>query len=119
MCHNDTHNIMCYVWHNFSNVGDWRIYYVMATPIEPGPVFEGEDAEFLLSELSKVHVTEEERKERIEKCRGRIKERMRPKGYRIINDVIPEKHWECLQKHFLAAPVLVEENDDLDIEPLI
>ena len=90
-----------------------------ATPIEATPVFEGEDAEFLLNELSKVHLTKEEQKERVEKCRERIKERMRPKGYRVIADVVPEKHWECLQKHFLAAPMLVEENDDLDIEPLI
>lgn len=62
--------------------GDLKI---MARPIEATPVFEGEDAEFLLDELSKVHMTDEQRKNRHEACRKRLNELMRPKGFRVTD----------------------------------
>jgi hypothetical protein len=119
---------------------------MMATPIEPTPVFEGEDAELLLSELAKVHLSEEQRKKRRETCKMHIEERMRPKGYKnqhvgstleeffdeigerkefeqlvtnkMNNYLLSEKCWEQLQLHFLASPI-IEENDDIDGDRLI
>lgn len=52
---------------------------VMARPIEPTPVLEGEDAERLLRDLERT-CTPEEAKRRVEKARGFLAEIMRPKA---------------------------------------